>query len=152
MPIIKLITYIKAPIHEVFDAARSIDIHQSSMKHTSERAIAGRTSGLIELGESVTWEAKHFGIKQQLTAKITEMNAPKSFTDEMVSGAFQSFIHTHTFTEENGLTTMQDNFDYTSPLGILGKLADKLFLKRYMTRLLSQRNLFLKESLESKTK
>ncbi len=85
MPTIHLSINIQAPIQKVFDAARSIDLHQTSMSHTCERAIAGKTDGLIALGETVTWEAKHFGIMQKLTVKITQMEAPYTFIDEMVS-------------------------------------------------------------------
>ena len=44
---------------------------------------------------------------------------------------------------------MTDFFDYKSPLGILGKLADKLFLKKYMTELLIERNRIVREFAES---
>ena len=148
MPIVRLETYIKAPKTIVFDLARSIDLHQISTAHTNERAIAGRTSGLIELGETVTWEAKHFGIVQQLSSKITAMDVPDYFVDEMISGAFKSIRHEHIFEEQNGGTLMTDIFNYASPLGILGKLADVLFLKRYLTRLLVQRNQVIKEHAE----
>ena len=111
-------------------------------------AIAGRMSGLIELGESVTWRAKHFGFFQELTSKITAFEKPKSFTDEMVSGAFKSFKHIHTFEPSANGTTMVDVFSYVSPLGILGRVADYLFLKSYMTNLLLQRNLVIKEYAE----
>lgn len=39
---------------------------------------------------------------------------------------------------------MTDIFDYQSPLGILGKVADVLFLKRYMSKFLSKRNEVIK--------
>jgi ligand-binding SRPBCC domain-containing protein len=145
-----LITKINAPVQKCFDLARSIDIHVVSTAHTGERAIAGRTSGLIELGETVTWRAKHFGIWQNLTSKITEFKAPNLFVDEMVKGAFKSFRHEHYFTENDNKTIMRDVFVYESPLGWLGKLADWLFLKKYMTDLLVKRNLVIKEEAEKK--
>lgn len=86
-------------------------------------------SGLIEYGESVTWRAKHFGVFQELTSRITAFDKPRSFTDEMVSGAFKSFEHLHKFEPKDNGTNMIDIFSYVSPLGILGKLADALFLK-----------------------
>ncbi len=149
MPILKIKTIIKSDIHIVFDLARSIDLHVISTQHTNEKAIAGRTSGLIELGEWVTWRARHFGMYQRLTAKITAFEKPFYFVDEMVEGPFQSFKHEHLFAEENGIITMTDIFNYRSPLGVLGKLADHLFLKKYMTDLLSTRNSVLKDFAES---
>src|SRR5882757_2811493 len=148
MPIIELATHINAPIGQCFDLARSIDVHVASTRHTGEIAIAGRTSGLIELNETVTWRAKHFGIWQTLTAKVTEMAAPYFFADEMVKGAFKSFRHEHHFAEHKGYTLMTDIFVFESPLGILGKLADMLFLKRYMCNLLVKRNVVIKEFAE----
>ena len=133
MPRIELRTEIKANKEIVFDLSRSIDLHKISTEHTNEEAVAGKTSGLIGLNESVTWKAKHFGIYQRLTSKVTEFDRPNYFVDELVNGAFKNFRHEHHFTDLNDGTLMKDFFDYKSPLGILGKLADNLFLKTYMT-------------------
>lgn len=149
MPTIYLSTFILAPPNVIFDLSRNIDLHQISTKQTQEKVIAGRMSGLIELGESVTWRAKHFGFFQELTSKITAFEKPNSFTDEMVSGAFKSFKHIHKFEPTDNGTTMIDVFSYVSPLGILGKLADYLFLKRYMENLLMNRNLIIKQYAEN---
>lgn len=152
MPVIRLQTVINAPVKVVFDLSRSIDLHKISTAHTNEQAVAGKTSGCIGMGESVTWKARHFGITQLLTSKITAFESPCSFTDEMVSGAFKRFKHDHIFTEENGVTIMTDVFDYTSPYGIFGRMADSLFLKRYMKNLLIERNRIVKEYAEDKNK
>ena len=148
MPLIQLHTYINSDIKTCFDLARNIDFHQESLKHSNEKAIEGKTSGLIAFGESVTWEATHFGIKQQLTSKITAFDAPNYFVDEMVSGAFKSFKHEHIFKTEGNQTLMIDKFYFESPFGIFGKLANKLFLKNYMIKLLATRNSLLKEKAE----
>ena len=149
MPVITIITEIKAPQLRCFELSRSIDLHKASMGHTGERAIAGCTSGLICEGETVTWSAVHFGIRQQLQVRITEMRSPDYFRDEMLRGAFHSFRHEHIFSHSNGITLMKDVFDFRSPLGPLGHLANKLFLTAYMTRLLTQRNDIIKEYAES---
>ena len=78
MPKIELQTEIKADRSIVFDLSRSIDLHKISTEHTNEEAIAGKTRGLIDLNESVTWKAKHFGIYQKLTSKITHLTDPIS--------------------------------------------------------------------------
>ncbi len=149
MPIIKLETIIHAPIERVFDLSRSVDLHADSMSHTNEKAIAGITKGLINLGETVTWEATHFGIRQRLTSKITVCEHPSRFSDTMVSGAFKRFDHDHFFEESDGKTVMRDVFDYDSPLGFLGKIADFLFLENYMKKMLTIRNDLIKQVAES---
>ena len=149
MPIIKLETQINAPIDRVFDLARSIDAHMASTKGSKEKAVLGRTSGLIQDGETVTWEAKHLGIRQRLTVRISKFNRPHLFKDEMVSGAFASMNHTHIFTETNGGTLMKDEFNFSTPLGILGRVAEALFLTNYMTKFLVLRANELKNIAES---
>ena len=149
MPRIELKTVIKAHISLVFDLSRSIDLHQTSTKHTNEQAVAGRVSGLIKMGESVTWRAKHLGFYQKLTSKITAFNAPHHFTDEMQKGIFKSISHEHHFIKTTKGTIMTDYFDYESPFGLLGKLMDKVFLKQYMTNFLLLRNATIKEFAES---
>ncbi|MCC1484139.1 SRPBCC family protein [Winogradskyella immobilis] len=148
MPFVELKTYIKADIKSCFDLSRSIDFHQESLEHSSEKAIAGKTSGLIELDEWVTWEAKHLGVKQQLTSKITKFNSPYYFIDEMVSGPFKSIFHEHIFEEKEGETLMIDRFGFESPFGIIGKFVNWLFLTKYMKTLLEMRNIALKQKLE----
>lgn len=148
MPTITLETLINAPVERCFDFARDIDLHADSMRHTGEKAVAGKTSGLIGPNETVTWEARHFGIRQSLTSKITEFEYPLYFVDEMLSGAFKSFRHEHRFTAHYDKTLMADIFIFESPFGILGRIANVLFLTRYMTRLLQARNQVIKKAAE----
>lgn len=150
MATIRLETIINVPIEVCFNLARSIDAHQYSTHKTQEKAVAGRTSGLIEKGETVTWQARHFGIRQHLTVKIEEMEYPFFFSDVMLKGAFKTMRHKHSFEQlDNNQTKMTDEFAYTAPLGILGKCVDYLILKGYMTRFLLQRNQILKQTAES---
>ncbi|MGZ4112889.1 MAG: SRPBCC family protein, partial [Tumebacillaceae bacterium] len=97
MPLIRQELYIHAPIDVCFDLARNVDVHTETTAQTRERVVGGVTRGLMELGDTVTWEATHFGIRQQLTAKITLLEKPHRFVDVMVKGAFHSFTHTHEF-------------------------------------------------------
>jgi len=150
MPIIKHDIFINAPIDICFDLARNVEIHTETSSKTKERAIAGVTVGLLEKGDTVTWEATHLKVRQKLTAEIIEMQKPYKFTDVMVKGAFHSFTHTHEFRESGSGTIMKDTFSYKSPLGILGIIADKLFLKKYMRYFIVHRAKELKRIAEKK--
>jgi len=149
MPVIVLVTKIKAPPARVFDLSRSIDLHQASMQHTHEKAVAGRTTALIENGEKVTWQAKHLFKIRSLVMHITAMKPYTCFTDEMLAGDFKMMQHEHHFEAQDGITTMKDIFRFEAPYGIVGKLFCKLYLTAYMTRLLQQRNLVIKDFAES---
>src|SRR5882757_3748510 len=111
------VTVIAAPIQRCFDLARSVEVHVLGNVHWGEEAVAlgGVTSGLIGLGERVTWRARHFGVLQELTSEITAMDGPALdgpalgtagyFQDTMVRGAFRSMQHDHFFrTLEDGRT------------------------------------------------
>jgi ligand-binding SRPBCC domain-containing protein len=150
MTIIELETKIASDIHVVFDLARSIDLHIESTAGTGEEAIAGKTSGLISIHESVTWRAKHFGIRLQHQSYIPNMSAPVHFTDEMTKGAFTSFRHDHYFSSEDGMTLMKDVLRYEVPFGFAGRMFDKLILKKYLTKFISGRNHVIKVTAEGK--
>ena len=149
VPKFELQTVIDAPPERVFNLARSIDLHTASMATHHESAVAGVTTGLIGPGESVTWRARHFFVTFRATVRITAFDAPRHFRDEMVSGPFTRFAHDHHFKPSGHGTLMRDVFEYESPLGIVGALADALILRRHMVRLLRERNDVVKRVAES---
>jgi len=148
MPVITIVTPVRASVERCFDASRDLDLHLESMGHTGERAVGGKTSGLIALGEQVTWEARHFGIRQRFTSKITAFDRPRYFQDSMVKGAFHSFVHDHYFEPAADGTVMKDVLTFRSPLGPLGALVDRLVMSSYLRKLLTTRNAVLKAILE----
>lgn len=148
MPTLVLDTSIECPIERIFDLARNVKRHTETMGH-SERAIAGTTSGLLEEGDVVTWRATHFGIPMKLTVEITEMDAPAYFQDQQVDGPFADLVHDHYFERvSSGQTRMTDEFQFSSPVGVLGTLVDTLVLERYMRNLIESRNQELKSIAE----
>lgn len=149
MPKIELKTLINAPIEICFDLARSIELHQISTANTSEKAIAGVIEGLIGLNEYVTWEAIHFGIKQQLTSKITALSRPYYFVDEQIKGAFKSIYHEHKFEEIDGKVLMIDIFEFSTPYSIFGRIFNVLVLRNYLEKLLLRRNNIIKNYAET---
>jgi ligand-binding SRPBCC domain-containing protein len=161
MPVIDFSTSINAPPEICFDMARDIDLHVKSTPGTDERAVGGITSGLMGLGQEVTWEATHFGLTrtthslcafafaERLTSRITVFDRPYHFRDSLVSGAFSRFDHDHYFLLEGRGTVMRDVFDYGSPFGWFGRFADILFLRSYMARLLTRRARIIKLAAEA---
>jgi ligand-binding SRPBCC domain-containing protein len=145
---IYLETFIAASREVCFNASRDVGLHLGSAAHTRERVVAGRNAGLCTLGDEITWEARHFGIKQQLSVKITELDFPRFFADRMTRGAFKSMRHEHYYEAVPGGTKMTDRFMYETPFWIFGRIFDSVLLKRHMTEFLSIRNRFLKEFCE----
>jgi ligand-binding SRPBCC domain-containing protein len=149
MPKIELTTEIHSTIEICFDLSRSIDLHKISTQQTNEQAIAGTTSGLIELNEFVTWQARHFGIRQKLTSKITAFERPTYFKDEQQKGVFKYLYHEHKFEQVGDKVIMNDIFEFQSPFGIFGKIFNELILTKYLRKLLIDRNNVIKDFAET---
>jgi ligand-binding SRPBCC domain-containing protein len=141
------ITVIQAPVERCFDLARSIEVHLLGNTHWGEQATAGTRTGLIGMGEQVTWRARHFGVSQELTSAITAFDPPGYFQDTMLRGAFRSMQHDHYFRAlEDGRTEMRDDFRFSAPLGWI---AERAVLRSYMRNLLVERNAIIKQVAES---
>jgi ligand-binding SRPBCC domain-containing protein len=145
-------TVIQAPAGLCFDLARSVEVHVLGNVHFHESAVAigGRTSGLLELGERVTWRARHFWTWHELTSEITRFESPTYFQDVMIRGIFRSMTHDHYFRKlSNRQTEMRDVFAFAAPLPVLCRIAEVTFLGRYMRKLLQERNEVIRRVAES---
>lgn len=141
-------TVVMAPPDRVFAASLSIDDHLASMAASGEQVIGGVTAGRIGLGQSVTWRARHFGIRWTMTSQITELHEPDWFVDAQLRGPFKTFRHEHRFRPVAGGTEMLDSITFQAPLGPFGWLAERVLLSWYLPHLIRQRNHYLKTSLE----
>jgi ligand-binding SRPBCC domain-containing protein len=142
---IHLTTFIAAPVERVFNLSRSINLHSISTSQTNERAIAGTITGLISLNETVTWQARHLFKTRLHTSKISAMESPAFFVDEMTQGDFKSFRHEHHFKPVDNGTIMIDILEFESPYGALGRFLNSVYLKKYLEKFLIKRNETIKE-------
>ena len=148
MPYIHLSTFIAAPHDRIFNLSRSVDLHKHSMSRYKEQIVNGTVSGLMNLNDTVTWKAKHLFKERVLEVKITQLKGPDYFIDEQVKGDFKMMKHEHYFKPiENG-TIMIDQFRYEIAYGTMGSLFNKFYFEKYMTRLLEERNAFIKRAAE----
>ncbi len=144
--------FVRAPIEVCFDAARDIGLHpQTVWPRTKERTLpGGRVSGMMEKGESVVFEAVHFGVRQRLTSVVEEYERPDRFVDVMQRGAFRHMRHRHEFEAQEEGTIVRDILEFASPLGWLGRLFDRLVLRAYMRAFILYRQRELKRIIEQK--
>ncbi|MDH2428894.1 SRPBCC family protein [Sphaerisporangium sp. TRM90804] len=150
MPRFEVVTHVIASPGTVFDLSLDVGLHTASMAESSEKVVGGVTAGRLKLGESVTWQARHFGVRWRMTSAITAYDRPGFFVDEQVSGPFKQWHHAHRFQSDgHGGTVMRDVIDFAAPLGPLGTIAEVLALRRYLPRLIRARNQHIKEVAES---
>jgi ligand-binding SRPBCC domain-containing protein len=131
---------IAAPVERVFALSLDVGVHVASMSAHAERIVGGVDAGLMAEGDTVTWSARHFGIRFRMTSLVFDVDAPHAFSDRQIRGPFAAFRHRHTFTPAPGGTLMRDEIDFRSPLGPLGRLVDALVMRRHLIRLIEQRN------------
>lgn len=137
----ELTTLLEAAPERVFDLSLSVDVHTASMRDSGERVVGGVRRGVLGPGDEVTWQARHLGRSWRMTSRITAHVRPTSFVDTQVSGPFATWHHAHYFepTPEGG-TRMRDVIEYAAPYWLLGRLAERLVLDRYLAGLIRKRN------------
>jgi ligand-binding SRPBCC domain-containing protein len=135
---------IAAPPERCFDLSLSVDLHLDSTVETGERVVAGRASGVLGPGETVTWEARHLGRRRRLTVRIMEHDRPRHFRDEQVDGPFRFMRHDHRFEPTAGGTRMRDRFEFATRAGPL----DRVVLMPHLRRFLLRRNELIREAAE----
>ena len=148
MPTIELETLIRAVPEVCFDLVRDIRVHTQTAAQTHERAGDGAADAKIGLGQTVTFEGKHFGFTQRLTVRVIEFDRPHRFVDAMIDGRFRSFVHVHQFDLVEAGTLMRDTLIWESPFGFIGRIVDAILLRSHLTKLVTGRNLRLKQIAE----
>ena len=142
-------TFIHAPVQVCFEVALSVEAHIESAAFSGERVVEpGRLSGQLAAGDLLTFEGRHFGLRQRFTTRFTEVVPPQYFVDEMVRGIFRRLRHVHEFESRDGGTWMRDTLDWDLPLGSLGRIADAFFLRRHMRWFVATKQSHLKAIAE----
>ncbi|MCS7483031.1 SRPBCC family protein [Umezawaea endophytica] len=150
MPHFEVTTSIAAPPRRVFDVSLDVDVHTASMADAGERAVDGVTSGGLVLGDTVTWQARHFGVLWRMTCRISAFEPPARFVDDQVDGPFRHWRHEHRFAPDGrGGTVVRDVVDFAAPLRPFGTIAELAVLNRYLPRLIRDRNRHVKAVAEA---
>jgi ligand-binding SRPBCC domain-containing protein len=72
------------------------------------------------------------GIRLDWCTEITQVNHLTYFVDEQREGPYTIWHHQHHFEEIEGGVLMTDIIHYKIPFGVLGNLANRLFIKRQL--------------------
>jgi len=144
MPTLHRETRIDAPRERVFDLARHVEAHVATMPDEQ----ANGATGLLELGDVITFRQRQFGIPFSLTAEVTEFDRPRRFADEQRSGVFGSLVHEHSFEAVDGGTVMTDDVTFEMPFGPLGRVGEPI-ARRRLARLIDYHAMELRALAES---
>jgi len=101
--------------------------------------VKSMSTDTIEKGTLLDYQLKIHGIPKKWKTLIESWDPPHGFVDTQLEGPYQLWHHTHTFTALRGGTLMKDVVLYKIPFGILGRLAEMLFVKRDLESVFSYR-------------
>ncbi|UFH32367.1 SRPBCC family protein [Chryseobacterium sp. C-71] len=90
------------------------------------------------------------GIKMDWQTKITQVDQRRSFTDFQMKGPYKLWNHYHEFIPNEKGVLIKDTVDYELPMGFLGEIAHKLFVKNKLEHIFSYRFNILEEMFNSK--
>lgn len=84
-----------------------------------------------------------FGIKTNWITEITHIRDKSYFVDEQRVGPYKLWHHQHIIIPKNNGILMKDNVSYQPPLGILGVIANKLFINKKLNVIFDYRAIVL---------
>lgn len=149
MPLVCTTTLIHAPAAVAFALALDVREHTAALAHTGERVLPpGRVAGRLEAGDLVRFRARHLGVGWSLDARVVLVDEDRRFLSEQIRGPFRSLQHEHLFAETGAGTLMTDRISWVTPLGLVGRLADEVAVRRTLLRILAARNAHLKRRAE----
>ncbi|MDZ4677083.1 MAG: SRPBCC family protein [Oligoflexia bacterium] len=100
------------------------------------------TSPITKLKKGIEYEMRisRFGISVIWGVVIEELIQNELFRDRQSHGPFSLWVHTHKFEDHGHGTLLTELIEYDLAFGILGKLADDLFIKRELQKLFESRH------------
>ncbi|MBG0563885.1 SRPBCC family protein [Actinoplanes sp. NEAU-A11] len=147
---IEVVSVINAAAATVFDLELDIDVHAESLAKSRETATTTTGRRQLGLGDEVTFGARHFGRRWNMTSRITAYNRPYHFVDEQTRGPFRALRHEHYFEDLGDIRTrMIDRMTIRAPLGPLGAVATRMLLAPHLRRLLVERAAHIKRLAET---
>ena len=100
----------------------------------------------IELGTTVDYRLRLFGLPFAWTSRITHWEPPRKFIDEQIAGPYRQWIHTHNFYSKNGGTVIEDDVSYRLPYFPWGEAAYPL-VRAQLRRIFSYRQRVIRQAL-----
>jgi hypothetical protein len=147
MEIVRLTTWIKAPVDRCFRLATSVDVHQIMASLSLDGARKPSLFRQFSPGDHLTWTG-HLALLPRYTTRILQVRPYACYREVLEAGCFLHFEHDHHFTPLNEGTRMRDEIRFVIPPGILGPMTTPL-VRRYLIWRISTRNSLLRKIAQS---
>ncbi len=99
----------------------------------------------MKAGARIEYTIKVAGFRMRWQTLISSYDPPRSFVDEQLKGPYKLWHHTHRFHTVEGGTMILDEVKYALPLGLLGRMAHALFVRRQLKGIFEYRERVIAE-------
>jgi hypothetical protein len=107
--------------------------------------IVGATDAPVRLGTRIRYRLRLNGIPLRWESVISAYEPGRMFADEQVRGPYRSWYHRHLFRPVEGGVEIEDLVDYELPLGVIGRLAHALIVRRQLRQIFDFRQERMRE-------
>ena len=142
---------LRAPAALVFEYYTSLD-NLARMAGGDVTLRVARAETPLRLGSRVHFVLGHraFPMEVRWEAEITAFEPGRLFEDRQVRGPFEHWVHRHEFEPlEDGRTLVTDTIEVGAPMGVFGRLAQRLLVAHKIEELFRHRREVLRRDLES---
>lgn len=103
---------------------------------------------VLRQGARLDYKLRLHGVPVRWQTRIEAWEPPERFVDIQAKGPYALWEHTHLFEEDGDLATViHDRVRYAVPLGPLGAVAHRLFVRRDLERIFDYRRKAASERL-----
>jgi ligand-binding SRPBCC domain-containing protein len=132
-------TVIEAPIEQVFAFFSKPENLGVVTPRTMGFAITDMPDRMRD-GALITYGVRIGSVPVRWQTRIERWQPNEGFVDSQVRGPYHCWWHEHRFVAEGpGRTIMEDRVLYTPPLGVLGRIANFLFIRSELKAIFSHR-------------
>lgn len=139
---------VEVPIEQAFDFyvdARNLEPMTPPWLHF-EVTTPGEPT--LRQGTLLDYRLRLHGVPVRWQTRIETWEPPVRFVDIQAKGPYSLWEHTHLFEEDGDLATLiHDRVRYAIPLGPLGAIAHRLFVRRDLERIFDYRSKAASERL-----
>jgi ligand-binding SRPBCC domain-containing protein len=138
--------WIDQPLDEVWSFfSRPENLNEITPEHVSFELLSDIEGVEMYEGMIIQYNiAPLLGIKMNWVTEITHIREKQYFIDEQRFGPYGFWHHQHWFEEKDGGTLMKDILHYKVPYGIIGNIANALFVEKMVNQIFD----FREETIE----
>lgn len=135
----------RAEVFAFFASARNLALLTPGLLHFQ---FVTPPPARFECGSLIEYRLRLLRIPFRWRTRIETVEPGHSFSDVQLSGPYARWHHLHEFREAPGGTLVVDQVEYELPYGPLGRLAQKIFVRRVLDRIFDYRRGRIRELLE----